>query len=74
LQEVDDCHAVVGGDEDAFGHESFLDEWQQVENLRILARPTRRISFCDVLLWIPAWQDQAAGGNMHFGAKQVKVK
>jgi hypothetical protein len=25
LQEVDDCHAVVGGDEDTFGHcASFL--------------------------------------------------
>ena len=25
LQEVNDCHAMVGGDEDFFGHESFLD-------------------------------------------------
>jgi hypothetical protein len=26
LQEVDDCHAVVGGDEDTFGHNDLVVE------------------------------------------------
>ena len=30
LQEVDDCHAVVGGDEDTFHNECFANGWKRI--------------------------------------------
>jgi hypothetical protein len=43
LQEIDDCHAVIGGDEDAFGH------YVSVVEERSVSRPASLLS-CELIL------------------------